>query len=126
MPSSVSSGYGAPSGGGGGVSSGYGAPSGGVSSGYGAPSGGGISSGYGAPSGGGGGGSSYDGGAPVYVYQQGNGGGTDNGGGGGLLSALLPIGAIALLGGLGLFTFGALFPSVTITGRYGSMFLLPF
>ena len=120
----VSSGYGAPSGGygapsgggGGGVSSGYGAPSGGggVSSGYGAPSGGGVSSGYGAPAGGGGG---YDSGAPVYVYQGGN-GATDNGGGaGGLLAALLPIGAIALLGGLGLFTFGALFPTVTVTGR---------
>ena len=132
----VSSGYGAPSGGygapsgggGGGVSSGYGAPSGGggVSSGYGAPSGGGVSSGYGAPAGGGGG---YDSGAPVYVYQGGN-GATDNGGGaGGLLAALLPIGAIALLGGLGLFTFGALFPTVTVTGRsvdriFSSKFIL--
>ena len=107
----------------GGVSSGYGVPSGGgVSSGYGAPS-----SGYGAPSssyGGGGGGGGYDGGAPVYVYQQGgndnNGGGGGGllGGAGGLLAALLPIGGLALLGGLGILAFGSLFPTTTITGRY--------
>ena len=81
-----------------------------MSSGYGAP-GGGVSSGYGAPSGGG---------APVYVYQQdggGNGGG-DGGLAGGLLAALLPLGALALLGGLGLFTFGAVFPTVSVVGRF--------
>ena len=82
-----------------------------MSSGYGAPSGGGGGSGYGAPSSGYGGG----GGAPVYVYQQ-DGGNSNDGGGlaGGLLAALLPLGALALVGGLGLVTFGALFPATTV------------
>ena len=68
-----------------------------------------MSSGYGAPS------SGYGGGAPVYVYQQ-DGGNSNDGGGlaGGLLAALLPLGALALVGGLGLVTFGALFPATTV------------
>ena len=84
-----------------------------MSSGYGAPSGGGGGSGYGAPSSGYGGGG---GGAPVYVYQQDQGSSNDGGGGlaGGLLAALLPLGALALVGGLGLVTFGALFPATTV------------
>ena len=85
-----------------------------MSSGYGAPSGGGGGSGYGAPSSGYGGGG---GGAPVYVYQGGQGQDSGNDGGGlagGLLAALLPLGALALVGGLGLVTFGALFPATTV------------
>lgn len=94
------------------MSSGYGAPSGG---------GGGVSSGYGAPSSGYGGGG---GGAPVYVYQQGQDNGGDGGGlAGGLLAALLPLGALALVGGLGLVTFGALFPATTVVAGRSVIFV---
>ena len=58
------------------------------------------------------------------MYQGGSGGGTNDNGGGGAggllgtaLAVALPIGAIALLGGLGLFTFGALFPNVVVGKR---------
>ena len=58
----------------------------------------------------------------MYVYQQGQGQQQVDGGGAGALAALLPLGALALLGGLGLFTFGAVFPSVTTIGRWDSSF----
>jgi len=119
----LSAGYGVPSGGYGAPSGGYGAPSGGGGGGY-SSGGGAPSGGYGAPSGGGGGYGASGGGAPVYVYQGGSGGGTNDNGGGGAggllgtaLAVALPIGAIALLGGLGLFTFGALFPNVVVGKR---------
>jgi len=111
----VSSGYGAPTDTYGAPSSGYGAASAAGAGGYAAASGGyaAPSGGYGAPC------DSYGcSGAPVYVYQQGQGQQQVDGGGAGALAALLPLGALALLVPLGLLAFGTLFPTTTIvSGR---------
>jgi len=108
--SAGSSSYAAPSTGYGAPSTGYGAPS----TGYGAPSA--VGSSYAAPC------DSYGcgagGGAPVYVYQQGQGQQQTNSAGG-ALAALLPLGALALLVPLGILAFGSLFPTTTIVSGAG-------